>query len=256
MDKQIKTVAIVQARMNSTRLPGKVLMNLCGKPMLWHIVNRLKQCKGLDDIVVATSINKSDNQIIEFAKRYKIESFRGSEEDVLKRYIDAAERLQADYIVRITADAPLIEPEDIDKMVGLIINKKADFVMAYPNIHCIHEGFSVVSLEALKKIYQLPNVQDYHKEHVTIYFTEHPKFVKVTYFIPDKIFQKAGYKLSVDDKSDFKFIKEIYKRLWDGKSIVDLRQAVMLLEKNPELKSLMQPLNRKKIGKDKKMVVN
>ncbi|MCK5161164.1 MAG: NTP transferase domain-containing protein, partial [Candidatus Aureabacteria bacterium] len=119
----MRTVAIIQARMGSSRLPGKVLMNLCGKPVLWHIVKRLKQCSNLNDIVVATSTTEADTAIVKFCKRYKIKFFRGSESDVLGRYIDAADNFKADYIVRITGDAPLIEPREIDRFIKIMTGK-------------------------------------------------------------------------------------------------------------------------------------
>ena len=147
MAKKMKTVAIIQARMESTRLPGKVLMNLCGKPVLWHIVDRLKKCKNLDEIVIATSTKKSDDKIIKFTKKYKIKSFRGSEGNVLKRYIEAGRVFKTDYILRVTGDAPLIEPRTIDRLISIVKKNKADFIISKPDTICIHQGFSVISLK-------------------------------------------------------------------------------------------------------------
>lgn len=225
-----KVSAIVQARINSTRLPGKVLMNLCGKPLLWHIIKRLKQCKKLDEIVIATSFKKADDKIIDFAKKYKIKPFRGSENNVLKRYIEAAENFKAYYIVRVTGDAPLIEPYEIDRLIQGVKNKKADFAIVHPDTPNVHEGFELVSLKALKKTYAALDLKDYHKEHVTIYLKERPDFVKTICWKPKRIFQKSGYRLSVDNMADFKFMQAIYKKFWDGKNIVDLKKVINFLK--------------------------
>ncbi len=242
----MRTVAIIQARMGSLRLPGKVLMDLCGKPVLWHIVKRLKQCSNLNDIVVATSTTEADTTIVKFCKRYKIKFFRGSESDVLRRYIDAADNFKADYIVRITGDAPLIEPREIDRFIKVMTGKGADYFVEDPDVFSIHEGFSVVSLSILKKVYRLSDIRDYHKEHVTIYLKEHPEFGKTVCFKPAKVFQKAGYRLSIDNMADFKFMEGIYKRFWDRKNIVDLKKIIRFLEKNPHLKSINAHVLQKK----------
>jgi spore coat polysaccharide biosynthesis protein SpsF len=243
----MRTAAIIQARMGSARLPGKILKDLCGKPLLWHIVHRLKQCKKLNDILIATSTNELDSKVEEFAKRYKIKVFRGSEDDVLKRYIDAAETIGADYVVRVTGDAPLIDPYSIDQMVDIITKHKAGYVRHEPDIPSVHEGFSVVSLDALKKVYQTTDIEDYHKEHVTIYLAEHPGYVKTEYWQTEETLQKPDYRLSVDNMADFRLIETIYKNLWDGKGIVSLVDVVKLLEKNPDIKSINAHVSQKNV---------
>lgn len=234
----MKTVAVVQARMSSSRLPGKVLKDLCGKPMLWHIIKRLRCCKRIDDIVVATSVNPADIAIVNFCKQNGINFFRGSENDVLKRYIDAATLERAYYVVRITADSPLIDPSEIDRLIQTIKEKKAEFVLDHPGVLSLHEGFCVVSLSALRKVYNNPLVENYHKEHVTVYLKENPNFVKTVYFRPNKIFQKKGYRFSVDNSADFAFMEKIYKKFWDGKTIVDFEKVVKFLERNLEYKKI------------------
>ena len=243
----MRTAAIVQARMGSSRLPGKILKDLCGKPLLWHIVHRLKQCKRLDDILIATSTNELDAKVEEFAKRYNVKVFRGSEDDVLKRYIDAAVTIKADYVVRVTGDSPLIDPNSIDQMIDIITKQKAGFVRHELNVPCVHEGFSVVALEALKKVYHAADVENYHKEHVTIYLAEHPEYVQTEYWRTKEIFQKPDYRLSVDNMADFRLIEAIYKNLWDEKGIVSLEEVVNLLEKNPDIKSINAHVSQKDV---------
>lgn len=233
----MRTVAIIQARMGSSRLPGKVLMDLCGKPMLWHILRRLKKCRLLDDIVVATTTAPGDAEIVKFAKRRKVKIFRGSETDVLGRYIEAAEEAKADYVMRITADSPLIEPGEIDRLIKFAITENAGFVMMKPGTACVHEGFDMVHLDSLKKSYKVVDIEDFHKEHVIIYLKEHQDFVKTVYFEPLRIFQKEGYKLSVDTIADFEFMHAMYEKFWDRRGIVDLKQVVKFVDNNPNLKN-------------------
>lgn len=114
----MKTVAIIQARMGSTRLPGKVLATIAGKPMLWHVVQRTRRAKALDQVIVATSDEPDDNVVAEFCTEFAIDCFRGVKEDVLDRYYQVARQFSDATIVRITADCPLIDSLVIDKVVG------------------------------------------------------------------------------------------------------------------------------------------
>jgi spore coat polysaccharide biosynthesis protein SpsF len=231
-----KVIAIIQARMGSSRLPGKVLMSLANKQMLWHIVNRLKHCHKIDDIIIATSDKPQDDDICSFAKKENIKLFRGDEADVLKRYIEAAKNYKAQNILRITGDAPLIDPEEVDRLIENAQKYNADFVMTDPKTDCIHEGFDYVSLDALEKIYSLPNLKDFYKEHVIIYLKENPDFVKTIYFYPKEIFQKKDYHLSVDTNKDFQFMQFIYQKFYTVNKIISLEKVVNYLEQNPQLK--------------------
>ena len=110
-------IAIIQARMGSSRLPGKVLMPLAGKPALWHLIDRLKYSKSINDIVVATTVNPEDDVVEEFCKNNDVKSYRGSAEDVLDRYYQASKMFSADPVVRITADCPVIDPTILDRVI-------------------------------------------------------------------------------------------------------------------------------------------
>ena len=120
-------LAIIQARMASTRLPGKMLADIDGQPMLWHVVNRTRRSSLVDRLIVATSVNSGDDPIVQFCARNNIDCFRGSEDDVLDRFYQAAKYYKAKTIVRITGDCPLIDPIIVDKVISLFINSKADY---------------------------------------------------------------------------------------------------------------------------------
>ncbi|TFH47402.1 MAG: hypothetical protein E4G94_00150, partial [ANME-2 cluster archaeon] len=241
-----KVVAIIQARMGSTRLPGKVLMDIAGKPMLEHIVERLKLVKNIDEIVVATSTSEDDKDILDFVETLGVIGFAGDESNVLKRYIDAAETVDADIVVRVTGDAPLINPDTIERLISSALDQNADYAICDPEIPVIHEGFEVVSLNALKKVLQIAN-QDYIKEHVTIYLTENPDFVKTVYIEAEDEFKRTGYRFSVDTLADLRFIREIYKRLYKEGEIVNLHDVIELLDSEPEIKQINAHITQKKV---------
>ena len=136
----IRIVAVIQARMGSTRLPGKVLRPVAGQPLLWHIVHRLKKCRLLEDIAVATTVNPADEAIVEWCNANGVMVVRGPEDDVLARYAKAAEKLDADVIVRVSSDAPFIDPAFVDHLVATLIEQDGDYVLLEDGAECAHEG--------------------------------------------------------------------------------------------------------------------
>ena len=148
----IRVVAVIQARMGSTRLPGKVLKPIAGKPLLWHIVHRLKACRLLEDIAVATSVNPADEAIVEWCNQEGIMVVRGPEDDVLQRYARAAEKLDADIIVRVSSDAPFIDAGFVDHLVATLIEQDGDYVLMEEGSECAHVGVDPFSRRALDRL--------------------------------------------------------------------------------------------------------
>lgn len=235
--KNKKIVAIIQARMGSTRLPGKVLLQIKDKPVLWHVIERIKRCKNVDSIVVATTTRQEDKMIVELAEKCGVETFTGKENDVLGRYYQAAKKFGADIIVRITADCPLINPPTIDKMVDLCLKENAEYICGHPDYPSIEQGIGVISFSALEKLKTLAN-KEYQKEHVTIFIKENPELFKVSAIKPELIFQRKDMRLTVDTKEDLKFMREIYNRLYKENKIINIEDVVRLLENNPKLKEI------------------
>jgi len=230
-------VAIIQARMGSTRLPGKVLMEICGKPLLWHVVNRVSYSKYISQIVIATSTNPKDDEIEKFAKKYKLKVFRGSENDCLDRYYKAAKKYKADVIVRITADCPLICPEIIDKVILEYIKGDFDYVTntivyTYPD-GCDVEVFS---FEALEKAWREAK-DTVEREHVTVYIRNSGEF-KIKNVVNDKPVDPQDYKWSVDKQNDLEFVKEVYNHLYNGRKVFSYKDIMNLLRKNPWIKKI------------------
>jgi len=244
-----KVVAIIQARMGSTRLPGKVLMDISGKPMLWHVIERVKGCKKVDSIVVATTRSEEDRAVIELAKGCGgVDTFAGSEDDVLDRYYQAAKKFDADVIIRITADCPLINPSTIDGMIALCLKENADYICGHPTIPSIEQGIEVVSLPALEKVKNLAT-EDYQKEHVTLFIRENPELFKIVAIEPQPIFRRVDMRLTVDNRDDLKLMREIYNKLYKENGIIDLKDVVKLLDENPELKEINAHVEMSDINK-------
>lgn len=237
MKNKKKVVAIIQARMGSIRLPGKVMLPLAGKPILWHIIERAKRCKEVNSIVVATTTNHRDKIIMELANECGIKSFAGSENDVLDRYYRAAKEFNADIVVRICADCPLINPTTIDKMIGLCLEEDADCICGHPSYPSIEQGMGVVTFLALEKIKNLAK-KDYQKEHVTIFIRENPELFKIVPIIPEERFQREDMRLTIDAKEDYRLMQEIYDRLYVVGEIIKMESVIELLENNPKLKEI------------------
>jgi len=231
----MKIVALIQARMGSTRLPGKILMDISGKPMLWHIVNRLRKSKLAGRIVVATSTSKKDDVVEKFCKDNKIDFYRGSENDVLDRYYNAARAYEADAVVRITGDCPLIDPNIVDETVSAYLNENNLDMVSNVIKRCYPRGLDteVISFKTLEKVWKgAPQCR--HREHVTIYIYENMKKFKVR-SVENKT-DLSYLHWTVDEKKDLEMVKEIYKRLYKEGSIFTTDDILKVLEKEPELK--------------------
>lgn len=242
-----KVVAIIQARLESKRLPDKVLLDISGKSMLWHVIERTKQCQTVDQIVVATSTSHENEKILEEVSKCGIEGYAGSEHNVLDRFYQAAKKYQADVIVRITADCPLIHPPTIDKMVEACINENVDYVCFHPDIPTIETGTEAVTFQALEKTLAEAS-EDYHQEHVTIYIREHPDRYQMSTITPEPFSQRKDFRLTVDKEHDLQLIREIYRRLYKNGEIIPLEKVITLLENHPEIAAINSDVEMSEIN--------
>jgi len=240
-----KVVAIIQTRVGSTRLPGKALKNISGKPMLWHVVHRLRYCKLLEQIVVATTTNKKDDAVEKFCRDNKIDFFRGSENNVLDRYYNAAKQYNADIVVRITSDCPLIDPEVVDLAVLELMKNtdKYDVVTnaierTYPRGLDV-EVFSFSVLSRCNK----EATNEYHKEHVTPYIYEQSDIFKQHHLCNGE--NLSHLRWTVDEVSDMDFAREIYKRLFKDNNIFFMRDVIVVLKKEPGLMEINKDVKQK-----------
>lgn len=249
--KTARVVAIVQARMGSTRLPGKVLMDIDGVPMLARVVERVRRARLVDEVVVATSVDKADDEIALYCVRKEINHARGSNEDVLSRYLDAAEEYQADVIVRITADCPLMDPVVIDRTVRHFLSHgDVDFGSnrgkgAINRTYPIGMDVEVFTRAALEKA-GIEARQDYEREHVTPYFYEVPgRFRTVSI---DSGGDYGHLRWTVDTKEDMVFIRAVYRKM-KAKPNFDMNDVLELMKLEPQLSQINVAI-RQKSSKD------
>ena len=231
-----KIVAIIQARMGSSRLPGKVLMEICGEPMLAWVVNRARQAKLIHEIIVATTVDKIDDSIEKFCQDSQITCFRGSSADVLDRYYQAARTFQADGIVRLTADCPLVDPELIDDAITAFLSSNVDFAAnrlppPFQRSYPIGLDVEVVSMAALERTWK-ESTALYEREHVFPYIYE--KKGRFNILILDNDVNYGEYRWTVDTRADLNFIQAVLNKLNCPKDF-SWKEIVGLLEKYPDL---------------------
>lgn len=243
----MKTVAIIQARMGSTRLPGKVMKKILDKTVLEHVVTRVKQAKEIDEIVIATTVKDDDNVIVEEAKRLRVKFFRGSEEDVLSRYYYAAKENGADVVVRITSDCPLIDPRIVDEIVKSYKNNKYDLVTnAGSNLsqRTYPRGLDteVFAFKELEDAYMKAK-ETYQREHVTPFIYENSD--NIFYYKNDADYSK--HRWTLDTEEDFELITKIYNRLYKDNHNFYFNDIIRFLEKNPDLVKINEHVEQKKV---------
>jgi len=243
--KRPRVIAIVQARMGSTRLPGKVLRPIAGKPLLWHVVHRLRRCRTLDGIVIATSTNPRDAAIESFCHDNGVEVVRGPEDNVLARFALAAEKTEADVIVRVSSDAPLLDPAFIDHLVTALIAQDGDYVQLEPGALCAHEGVDPFSRRALDRLMREAGDDRVAREHVSGYFKLHPEFVRIVYAAADPRLARKPTRLTVDTPDDLAFIEALHERLQAKAGEASLSDLLLLLEREPQLTAINAHVRQK-----------
>lgn len=243
----IKPKIIIQARLGSTRLPNKVLKLVCGKPLLWHVWNRLSTCKNIDQIIIATTDLPEDDLIIKFCEENCISFYRGSADDVLARYYDTAKFYEAETIIRITADCPVIDPVIVDRMIELFRQEEnLDYLgntlkLTYPR----GLDTEIFTFQTLERTY-LEARQQYEREHVTAYMYRHPEIFNLKNYPCHT--DQSKHRWTVDTEDDFKLIKEIYNSLYAIKELFLLEDILKLFDERPELININQHIVQKKLG--------
>ena len=231
-----KVTAILAARMSSSRLPKKTLFSLNGKPMLEHIINFLKFCENIDQIIVATSIEKEDNEIEKFCLSKGCLCFRGSKENVLSRYYECAKKYNSDFIVRLTADNPLVNPTLIDESIDMIKKKGFDYVtnMIHPTFPLGAYPVEIMTFRVLKENFN--EYQDkFNRENVTYYRREFHKKYKVGEISASQNLNRQEWRLTVDYEEDFKLMEKIFEELYNESTYIKYTEIVKFLDNNQDL---------------------
>jgi spore coat polysaccharide biosynthesis protein SpsF len=223
-------LAIVQARMSSTRLPGKVMKPILGEPMLWRQLERIQRCESLDRIVVATSTDPSDNVIEQFCRQRAVDCFRGSLDDVLDRYHKAAIAFgPASHVVRLTADCPLAFSDVIDACIRLHLDKKADYTS-----NCIHRTFpdgldvEVMTTEILEVAWR-EATRPYDREHVTPYINQSRGRFRLASLTQERDLSRLRW--TVDTENDFLFVNRVFEHLLPSNAHFGTEQILDALRK-------------------------
>ncbi|MCY9665098.1 glycosyltransferase family protein [Paenibacillus alginolyticus] len=229
----MRNVVIIQARMGSTRLPGKVLKKLIDKTVLAHVVERTEAFQNVQEIIIATTLASHDDLIIEEARRLGVNVYRGSESDVLSRYYETALRARAETVIRITSDCPLIDPETSSLVIKEYLgNSVCDYASntldrTFPR-GLDTEVMSFASLEVAHREAREPH----HREHVTPYiYTNRERFSCRSVINQDGY---ADYRWTLDTPEDWDLILKIYETLYQSGRIFSWQEAAALMQRNPE----------------------
>jgi len=253
MDKKIeqKIGVIVQVRMGSTRLPGKVMKLLDNEDTVLDVlIRRLKLSKLVDEIVIATTPDKRNSVIVDLANSHLIPYFIGSEENVLERFYKAARKFKLDIIIRITSDCPFIDPKILDDMIDFYLHNNYDYIKNIHESSNFPRGFDVeiFSLDVLENIYSLAKNKP-EKEHVTYYIYTHPKNFNIFYYNLDNLKKFDKLRLTIDEEQDLILCREIYKKLKENSKTIDfsLYDILEIIENNPELMNINKQIKQKKV---------
>jgi spore coat polysaccharide biosynthesis protein SpsF (cytidylyltransferase family) len=238
----MNNIAIIQARVGSSRLPQKVLLDLSGRTVLERVIERVEASKLIDQTVVATTISKGDLSIVELCSKMGISVYCGSEDDVLDRYYQAARLFKAETVIRITADCPLIDPEVIDRVIGAYRDRSCDYASntikeTYPD----GEDVEVFSFETLARAWKEAGLKS-EREHVTPYIKNKQQLFKVLNIASDV--DLSGKRWTIDDPEDYEFIKKVYAALEAHRHNFGMEEILSLLRSDPGLEKLNRHIGR------------
>ena len=247
--KNSRIVAILQARVDSTRLPAKVLMPIGEHSMLERVVERIQRMRTIDEIVVATSVSPSDDMLAKICAAEGWHCYRGPQNDVLERFLRAAQAWQASDIVRIAANCPLFSWQQADRLVAQHIASGVDCshnLTYWGSGLPIGSGVEVMTIDALGMAWTY-GLQPHHRELVTDYIHENPRRFKIEMLRAPEELERPHYRLSVETLDDLNLVRRIHKRVVPSDDIVDLREAVGMLDLDPELAN-SNAVAKRKVG--------
>ena len=241
-----KVVATIECRMTSTRLPGKVLKEICGKPVLELMVERLKRVKIVDEIILATTVNKTDDPIVELAKKLNVTCFRGSEPNVLKRVADAAKASNADTVLCLTGDCPLTDWNILSQLLETYrynTGKRAECNHPSKELYPNGLGAHIISMKDLEFAGNDAKTKD-EQEHVVIYFRKRPETYPCIYLPPQPQILRPDIQITLDEPSDFELIKNIYEHFYFERPDFTSEDIIKYIDSNPELSKLVKDVKR------------
>lgn len=240
-----KIVAIIEARMTSTRLPGKVLMKVAGEPLLAHMIERVKTVLAIDEVVVATTINKTDDPIQELANSLGVACFRGSEEDVMGRVLNAARFFEADVIVELTGDCPIIDPSIISLVVNSYLHNDRAYV-SNAHVRSYPDGMDVqvFSVDVLERSYELITTE-LEREHVTLHIRNNPELFSHMHIVAPDDMYSPHLGLTLDEITDYQLLKNIIVAFKPNR-LFSCLDVLSLLNENPAWLDINKNVVRKR----------
>lgn len=247
----MRSVAIIQARMGSTRLPGKVMLRLCDKTVLSHVVGRVQACEAVNNVIVATTKRATDKRIVHEASKLGVDVYCGSERDVLDRYYKAAIKFDAEVVVRVTADCPLFDHKVLSQMFAKFDSTPlTDFPKVYlsnTRIRTYPRGLDaeIFNLAALELAHKKAK-QEFEREHVTPYMYQHCDEFLVYDFKGEE--NLSDYRWTLDTPEDFQFLQAVYSSLYKEGQIFSTGQVLDLLKTQPELCKLNAHVRQKMLN--------
>jgi len=239
-----RIVAIVEARMTSSRLPGKHLMEVLGKPILSYLLDRLKAVESIDSIVIATTRNSTDDVLVEFSKQNKVEIYRGDEDDVMGRVLDAAKHFRADVICEVTGDCPIIDPQLVEQVIQTYLYNNIAYVNNGRQGLPDGMGSQVFSTSTLSQsASQTKKLLD--REHVTLHIRNNPKLFPPIYIGTMPSMNRPKLSVTLDEKDDFDLIKKIIEYFGEDKPLFGCLDVINLLESRLDWVSINSHIHRK-----------
>jgi spore coat polysaccharide biosynthesis protein SpsF len=239
-----RVVAVVSARMASSRYPGKALVPLAGRPLLAVLLERVASSRGVDDVVLATSNNRENDVLARLAAEGGFGVFRGDEDDVLRRHVECAHALGAAHVVRVTGDNPLTDIETLEHLVALHLGGGADYTYVPGDALLMGILPEVVSAAALERSWHRGE-ERHRSELVTLYIKEHPDEFRIrTSELPEGLY-RPQYRLTVDEAEDVALMQGLFERLAAPGKIVTTREAIVVLDREPELARINAHLRHK-----------
>ena len=247
----MRTVAIIQARTGSTRLPAKVLKHLAGKTVLEHVIVRVRAAAFVDEVIIATTTSPTDDPIVALAEACGVRWSRGSESDVLSRYFYAAQEAKADVVVRITSDCPLLDPALLDDLIGRFLDaiqegRGVDYLS-----NTLERTFprgldaEIFSFEALEKAHREAK-RPHEREHVTPYVHQQPDLFTLV-GVRNEV-DLSHHRWTLDTSEDFAFIQAVYKALHREDALFTTQQILKLLDERPALPKINAHIEQKSLG--------
>lgn len=231
----MKIVAIIQARMGSTRLPGKTLKKLAGQPAIAHVFDRLSRAKNIDEIWLATTSNPEDDQLAIWAKQSKINCYRGQAEDVLDRYYQTAITAKAEVIIRITGDCPLLDPEIVDQIITEFLKNDYDYISnSQPPSYPDGLDVEVFSATVLGKAWREASLKS-EREHVTPYIWKNPKIFRIKNFLYSE--NLSNFRWTLDTEEDLIFLNKILEAIKNNppqSKYGNLKDILSIIKQHPD----------------------